>query len=287
MRSVILPFALLLGASAAAAPAGRYIVALHPIAKRPAVRAARELPVINGFAADLSDDEVAALRQSSAVRYLDPVVERHLLDDFAPRATASPLSTAQSVPYGIDLVHAPAVWPYSRGANINIVIIDTGITPNHPDLTGHVGGYNALTHTDDFADDHGHGTHVAGTIAAVDNGIGVVGVAPEARIWSVKALDAPTAVVVVDRTTVVGVDEGVVEQLLTLVDVGDARHGELQQLLGEPVGATERAQRHFQIVEEQFWFVSHQEFVDWHPVPQEEKPLLLRKVLGHLICDYL
>ena len=191
MRSVILPFALLIaGASAAAAPAGRYIVAMRPVARRPAVRVARELPVIDGFVADLNDDEVATLRRSSAVRYVDPVVERHLLDDLAPHATESPLSRTQTVPYGVDLVRATDVWPYSRGANVNVVIIDTGITPNHPDLTGHVGGYNAITHADDFADDHGHGTHVAGTIAAVDNGIGVVGVAPEARLWSVKALDA-------------------------------------------------------------------------------------------------
>ena len=115
MRSVILPFALLIaGASAAAAPAGRYIVAMRPVARRPAVRVARELPVIDGFVADLNDDEVATLRRSSAVRYIDPVVERHLLDDFAPRATESPLSRTQTVPYGVDLVRATDVWQIGR-----------------------------------------------------------------------------------------------------------------------------------------------------------------------------
>jgi subtilisin family serine protease len=192
VKSFALPLLLLLGVTATAAPATRYIVALQPAGKRPALRAvARELPVINGFAADLSDDEVAALRKSSAVRYVDPVVERHLLDEpHAPQVNVSPLSLTQTVPYGIDLVHARDVWPYSRGANVNVVIIDTGISTAHPDLSRHVGGWNVLTHSDNFADDNGHGTHVAGTIGAVDNAIGVVGVAPEARIWSVKVLDS-------------------------------------------------------------------------------------------------
>ena len=183
----------LLALPAAAASAGRYIVALRPVAGRPAEarrEGARELPAINGFAAELSDAEVAALRRSKNVRFVEPVVERHLLD-LAPHTTAGPLSRSQSIPYGIDLIHARDVWPYSRGANVNIVVVDTGITPNHPDLgASGTDGFNVQTHTGDVVDDHGHGTHVAGTIGALDNTLGVVGVAPAARIWSVKALDA-------------------------------------------------------------------------------------------------
>ena len=201
----LLPLALLLaGVPAAAAPAGRYIVALRPAADRAAVRVfgddlearrhgARDLGIISGFAADLSDDEVAALRRSREVRFVDPVVERHLLDAapaLTPRTAVSPLSRTQTMPWGIELIRAPAVWPYSRGANVNVVVIDTGITFNHPDLeASSEDGTSVLPSVRGFADDQGHGTHVAGTIAALDNGIGVVGVAPLARIWSVKALD--------------------------------------------------------------------------------------------------
>jgi serine protease len=201
----LFPLVLLLAAiPAAAATARRYIVALRPVVTRPAVRVfgddadverhgGRELPIVNGFAASLTDNEAAALRASNDVRYVDPVVERHLLDAAPARAhtTASPLSTRQSLPYGIELVHAPDVWHLTRGANVNVVVIDTGINSEHPDLAANIaGGFNVQKGTTDYRDDNSHGTHVAGTIAALDNGIGVAGVAPEARIWSLKALDA-------------------------------------------------------------------------------------------------
>jgi subtilisin family serine protease len=201
----LLAFLLLVALPAVAAPAKRYIVTMRSTGTRPAVHAlgtdaevtrhaGRELGIINGFAAELTDEEVASLRQSPGVRSIDPIVERHLLDvrpALAPRTNGKPLEFVQTVPYGIDLIHARDVWPHSRGKNVNVVIFDTGLASNHPDLTANVaGGYNTLTRDNNFFDDHGHGTHVAGTIAAIDNGIGVVGVAPEARLWSVKTLGA-------------------------------------------------------------------------------------------------
>jgi subtilisin len=73
-------------------------------------------------------------------------------------------------------------------------VIDTGVDFQHPDLNV-VDGVNCsgspslLPSAKGGDDDHYHGTHVAGTIAALDNGIGVVGVAPGARIWAVKVLN--------------------------------------------------------------------------------------------------
>ena len=98
----------------------------------------------------------------------------------------------QIVPTGIQRIQAgPAPDGVNFGA-VDVAVIDTGVDKNHPDLNV-VGGYDctaASGEEGDFGHDgYGHGTHVAGTIAAEDGGIGVIGVAPGARIWSVKVLN--------------------------------------------------------------------------------------------------
>lgn len=72
-------------------------------------------------------------------------------------------------------------------ANVDVAVIDTGIQVDHPDLNV-VGGVNCSTGVG-WSDVEGHGTQVAGVIAARDNRFGVVGVAPGARLWSVRAFD--------------------------------------------------------------------------------------------------
>ncbi len=74
----------------------------------------------------------------------------------------------------------------SGSVDVDIAIIDTGVGPN--DDINMVGGRDCLNQGS-LRDNYGHGTHVAGIAAAKDNGFGVVGVAPGARIWSVKVLD--------------------------------------------------------------------------------------------------
>lgn len=72
--------------------------------------------------------------------------------------------------------------------NADIAVLDTGVDPVHPDLAV-VRSVSFASNEPDPSDLHGHGTHVAGIAAALDNDCGVVGVAPGARIWSVKVLD--------------------------------------------------------------------------------------------------
>jgi subtilisin len=98
------------------------------------------------------------------------------------------------ITWGIDRVHAPAAWQFTEGKGVRVGIIDTGIDANHPELIGQVdGGYDAISKTtlkENWQDQNGHGTHVAGTVAALRNGKGVVGVAPKARLYAVRVLDA-------------------------------------------------------------------------------------------------
>ncbi|MHC4215982.1 MAG: S8 family peptidase, partial [Planctomycetota bacterium] len=79
----------------------------------------------------------------------------------------------------------------NKGSGIKVAVIDSGVDTSHPDLAGnYVGGYDFVNDDDDPMDDYGHGTHVAGTIAAEDNGVGAVGVAPEADLYALKVLSS-------------------------------------------------------------------------------------------------
>src|SRR5688572_1528542 len=188
---------------ASAAPTERYVVALEWGARADRAPALlREIDVVSqarrvatfhhldAFAADLTEADVRALRRSRNVRYVEPVAMRHILGT-TPSAAADSLRNleGQTIPPGIDLVRARDVWHVTRGETINVAVIDTGIDYRHPDLIeAYAGGFNAITQSNDPMDDHNHGTHVAGTIAASDNDLGVVGVAPKVRLWGVKAL---------------------------------------------------------------------------------------------------
>ncbi|MBA9026004.1 S8 family peptidase [Peribacillus huizhouensis] len=104
------------------------------------------------------------------------------------------VETVAEVPKGIELIQAPKLWEKSKGKDITVAILDTGCDVDHPDLQGRIIGGRNFTEDDNgnsdiFKDYNGHGTHVAGTIAAVENGVGVVGVAPEANLLILKVLD--------------------------------------------------------------------------------------------------
>src|SRR3989344_2951844 len=79
----------------------------------------------------------------------------------------------QSLPWGVDRVDAELVWPTGNVADlVKVAIIDTGISKDHPDLAANVkGGYNAVNPTKGWNDDNGHGSHVAGIVAALNNSI--------------------------------------------------------------------------------------------------------------------
>lgn len=96
----------------------------------------------------------------------------------------------QKYGWGITAFDLPGAWSKSRGGGVKVAVLDTGVDLDHPDLAKNIlPGYNFISPGKDPWDDNQHGTHVAGIIAASNNEIGMVGVAPEAKIIPVKVLN--------------------------------------------------------------------------------------------------
>ncbi len=211
----------LLSAVASADETKRYLVATrHPFRSTTLAEIRQSTPgdvqprrvagfeTFTGFAADLTESEVAELRASRAVRWVEPVLERH--------AFGFEHLEQQLVPYGIEVVRARAAWTGQRTGQVNVAIIDTGMDFDHAELKDvFAGGFNVITFGADPRDDNGHGTHVAGTIAAANNTVGVVGVAPDVKVFAVKALNSSGN----------GSTEGIIEALDWVVEQKRTRGG--------------------------------------------------------------
>jgi subtilisin family serine protease len=113
--------------------------------------------------------------------------------DFPAPVPGKPVITPEEkeIPWGVKRVNAAGAWTAAAGAGVRVAVIDTGMDYKHPDLAANYGGgYNAVSTSTLPMDDHGHGTHVSGTIGAVRDAKGVVGVAPKVTLYAVKVLDA-------------------------------------------------------------------------------------------------
>ncbi len=107
-------------------------------------------------------------------------------------AAGATTDTYWSQLWGIRAVKADKAWSTGTGKGATIAVVDTGVDMTHPDLRANiVPGHDFVDNDSDPSDQFGHGTHVSGIAAAVaNNGIGVAGVAPGARIMPVRVLDA-------------------------------------------------------------------------------------------------
>lgn len=194
-------------ATFAAPPHERYVVVLHKNIGPP-IDIASDIAshhqgqigfiynhVLEGFSVALPAAAVNAIQRDPRVAYVEKSIEMRLF--------------AQDIPTGVTRIFAnfPVLsidGDDSMRVDVDIAVLDTGIDRQHPDLNV-VGGTDCLKTTKggpprsrsyfcdsskDGDDDHYHGTHVAGTIAALDNDIGMVGVAPGARLWAVKVLNS-------------------------------------------------------------------------------------------------
>jgi hypothetical protein len=178
-----------------------HVIAIYrdgALAERPLKRlAARSLGTIRRSFKAIPGDVLKVRPDRLAEVLADLEADPDVLIVEADRADQHAL--AQDIPWGITRVGAD---PTSRtlsgagdGAGVDVAVIDTGIyrSPSgdiHPDLAAAFrGGYDFVNNDAGPWDGNGHGTHVAGTIAAGDNGFGVVGVAPGVNLYALKALD--------------------------------------------------------------------------------------------------
>jgi subtilisin family serine protease len=100
-----------------------------------------------------------------------------------------PVQPAQMPDWGYKEVRADLANEIDKGKGIIVCVADTGVDKDHVDLVDNLIGGQDFTGKGDYDDGNGHGSHVAGIISAVDNTIGIIGIAPEASIYSVKVLD--------------------------------------------------------------------------------------------------
>lgn len=175
---------------------GRYIVVLDPSARPSVVANAAGVRAhfvyshaLRGFAAPIPSHAMAFLRSDPRVLFIEPDRVAH--------------AYPQTLPSGVDRVDADrngvaSIDGVDDRVDVDVAVIDTGIDLTHPDLNASSDRAVDCTQGTSLrprceaggSDDNGHGTHVAGTIGALDDDRDVVGVAPGARVWSVKVLDA-------------------------------------------------------------------------------------------------
>jgi subtilisin len=180
-------------APAAGAASGRYVVAFRdgfdPIATTDRLVAAlgirpsfRYDAALGGFAAVLSDTQRTALALDPAVDFVGP--------DVAVKASGMvPLAAGETVPPGIRRVGAATLTQAHGAADAPVAVLDSGVDLKNADLNA-VSGKNCVSTTATAQDDNGHGTNVAGILAARNTGSVVTGVAPGTRVYSVKVLNS-------------------------------------------------------------------------------------------------
>jgi hypothetical protein len=164
------------------------------------------------------------LRRNPDVLAVEPSVTRELAwepddDSYGEQA------------WWLDQINAPDAWDMTSGAETTVVaVIDSGVSPTHPDLSARlVPGYNAIDGSDNAADVDGHGTHVAGIIAAQGNNlVGTAGVAMDVRIMPVRVVDDAGEIDVADVIEGIywAVDHGA--DVLNL-SLGDSEYAQLER----------------------------------------------------------
>ncbi len=139
---------------------------------------------VRGFSANISAQGAARMQAANPhIAYCEQDQVMRVVQGKGKPGGGGGTAPAQSTPWGVARVGGG-----QSGATGRAFVIDSGVDLDHPDLLVNAGMSRSFTREKDADDGNGHGTHVAGTIAAIDNSIGVVGVAAGAEIVAVKVL---------------------------------------------------------------------------------------------------
>lgn len=143
----------------------------------------KRIDLLHGISCSLNVLDLEKLKSDSSIRSIENDIQIKLHQE-------SP-ELAQTVPWGIRRIGIQRLPSNLRqGTGVRVGVIDTGIDANHPELASNIaGGINLISPSSSPVDDNGHGTHVSGTIAAITNSKGVIGVAPQARLYVIKTFD--------------------------------------------------------------------------------------------------
>lgn len=183
---------------------------------------------INAITAELPEEEIARLKQDPSVAYVVDNIKFTLIRPAEP-ISAPPAEYVDS--WGVLRIGSNVAAARGfKGAGIKVAVVDSGIDYNHPDLKDNYrGGYNFVANNSDTYDDdpQSHGTHVAGIIAARDNGTGVVGVAPEASLYAVKVFSATAGG---DMDTVVAGIEWAIQNKMDVVNLSIGYSGDIYSI---------------------------------------------------------
>ncbi len=177
---------------AAAAAAGSYVVVFKHTVSSPTQATSnlqtrlsftaklRYTSVLHGFAASLTDAQRAALSSNPQVAFVEPDVTFSAAGMIA-------LAAGEKLPVGIMRASGATSTQVHAPSGVGVAVLDTGVDLQNSDLNA-VNGTNCIKPGTSAQDDNGHGTNVAGIIAAKDQGAGVVGMAPGTKVYSVKVL---------------------------------------------------------------------------------------------------
>jgi len=150
------------------------------------------LPLINGQSILIAENVAKVLAQEKNVLMVENDLRVNASPVIKKRKTGQtePDPEPQVLPWGIERIDAQDAWTQTTGSEIKVAVLDTGIDVSHPDISQNLaGGISFVKNSRDYDDDSGHGTHVAGIIAAQNNLQGVVGVGPDIDLYAVKVLN--------------------------------------------------------------------------------------------------
>ncbi|GAB7020654.1 S8 family peptidase [Halostagnicola bangensis] len=162
-----------------------------------AVEVHHEFEALDITTVEVAESNLDALGDHEDIRFVEANAAQSIdLPDSDPdHQLLEELEVEQWNPWGIERVGALVAHELGEtGCDVHVAVIDSGIDPTHENLHANIGEGVAFVETtiessEKWADDFGHGTHVSGTIAALDNDIGVIGVSPSATLHPVKVLD--------------------------------------------------------------------------------------------------